>query len=77
MKIKNDNNNGKYIIISNENNKTYAICALCYKNNDVTLLVEDWKPYDHGHKQSKHYYCCPKHSEISIVTDSELPLKKD
>lgn len=75
--MKNNETNKKYQIYKNENDSIYAICNECYKQNIITSLIENWKPYEEGVHQSNFYYTCPIHTEISIVTDIKLPLKKD
>ncbi|MBE5757864.1 MAG: hypothetical protein E7345_02920 [Clostridiales bacterium] len=75
MKI--NNNNNYYKIIKDKKNQECAICFVCHKNNIISYLIEDWKPYEEGLHQHNFYYTCPIHTEISIVTDIKLPLKKD
>lgn len=68
-------NKNTYRITNIDNGKNYAICSECYKNKITTVLIEDWKPYDNGKHQSYFYYTCPIHTDISIITDKELPIK--
>ena len=75
--MKNNNNCENYILIKDKNNHEYAVCPICQKENKATYLIEDWKPYETGSKQSTFHYCCPLHIDTPIVTDIKLPIKND